>query len=96
MDPFSPHFWMKRMSKMRKMLKEEEPDVIFFQELSFPASLYIPKGYKRISDGATSHPIYALKKFYFEDVTTNRRFTAATLHNPWTGSMRLEIGRAHV
>lgn len=57
MNPFSPHFWMKRMSRMRKMLLQEKPDVICFQEMRWPATLYIPRDYFRVS-GDTSHPIY--------------------------------------
>ena len=60
LNPWSPYFWMKRMAAMRRMIKDENPEVICFQELSWPASLYVPTRYRNlIVDGSTSHPIYA-------------------------------------
>lgn len=46
---------------MRRMLKEEEPDVICFQEMRWPATFYIPKEYKCTNEERTAHPIYVRK-----------------------------------
>ena len=56
----SPYYWKKRMEAMKKMIADNNPDVICFQELSFPACNYIPKGYKRVGL-MINHPIYVRK-----------------------------------
>lgn len=53
----SEYFWVKRMKAMNKMIKELNPDIICFQEMSFPAPLFIPWGYRRVGISA-SHRIY--------------------------------------
>lgn len=57
-DPF---YWKTRMIGMKAMLQDRNPDVICFQELWFPATLYIPKGYKKIFGTGLEHPIYVKK-----------------------------------
>lgn len=53
-------YWKTRMDCISKFIVQESPDIICFQELSYPATKYLPNGYKRI--GLTvSHPIYVKK-----------------------------------
>lgn len=61
-DCKSPYYWKKRMSAMKKMIEDKNPDIICFQEMMVPAESYIPDGYKRV--GLTvSHPIYIRKAY---------------------------------
>ena len=53
--------WKKRMEAMKLMLSMEKPDVICFQEMLFPATNYVPDGYKRVGCLNISHPIYVKK-----------------------------------
>ena len=46
------------MELMRLMIEEQQPDVICFQELWFPASTYIPDNYKKVVGSGLEHPIY--------------------------------------
>lgn len=57
-DPF---FWKDRMRLMKDLLSAEQPDVICFQELWFPATLYIPRGYRKVCGSGLEHPIYVRK-----------------------------------
>lgn len=57
-DPF---YWKNRMALMAELLAVENPDVICFQELWFPATLFIPNNYKRIFGTGLEHPIYVRK-----------------------------------
>lgn len=52
---FSPYYWKRRMKMIREFLLREDPDVICLQELSFPASLYIPWKYRRLGISASHH-----------------------------------------
>lgn len=54
---FSPYYWKKRMKMIKNFLLKENPDIICFQELSFPANMYIPWKYRRLGISA-SHHIY--------------------------------------
>ena len=56
-DRRSPRHWRKRMERIRRFIADEAPDVLCLQELSFPANLWIPKGYRRVGLSA-SHHIY--------------------------------------
>lgn len=57
-DPF---FWIPRMKAMKKMLKDQDPDVVCFQELWFPATLFIPGNYRKVLGSGLEHPIYVKK-----------------------------------
>ena len=57
-DPF---YWKDRMKAMKRMLEDQDPDIICFQELWFPANLFIPKKYKKIFGTGLEHPIYIKK-----------------------------------
>lgn len=56
-DRKSPRWWRRRMERIRRFITDENPDVLCLQELSFPANLWIPKGYRRVGLSA-SHHIY--------------------------------------
>lgn len=47
-DRKSPRWWRRRMGRIRRFITDEAPDVLCLQELSFPANLWIPKGYRRV------------------------------------------------
>lgn len=59
-DKSSPYFWIERAKAMNRMIHDLDPDVICFQELSFPMSLAVPVGYKRCGI-SISHHIYVRK-----------------------------------
>lgn len=75
-----PNYWKPRMAAMQRMLLITNPDVICFQELWWPATLYIPKCYKKVRGTGLEHPIYVRKgieakgEFHF-------RWSRATLKN---------------
>lgn len=54
-------YWKNRMQAMHRMLITENPDVICFQELWFPATRYIPKNYRKVFGTGLEHPIYVRK-----------------------------------
>lgn len=54
-------YWKDRMKAMHKMLLEQSPDVICFQELWFPMNLYIPKEYHKVFGTGLEHPLYVKK-----------------------------------
>ena len=54
-------YWRSRMQAMYRMILAQEPDVICFQELWFPASRYIPKHYRKVFGTGLEHPIYVRK-----------------------------------
>ena len=56
----SERFWVKRMERVRSFILEQDPDVLCLQELSFPANLWVPKGYRRVGL-SISHHIYVRK-----------------------------------
>lgn len=68
-DPHSVWYWKRRMSLIRAVIESESPDILCLQELSFPATLRIPKGYRRVCATA-SHPIYVREGYK----TRNHRF----------------------
>lgn len=62
-DKTSDWYWRKRMKRIRELIKEENPDVLCLQELSFPANLYIPREYRRVGFSA-SHHIYVKRRAF--------------------------------
>ena len=61
-DSSSDVFWKKRMARMEALIKKENPDIICFQEMVFPATCYIPSGYKRVGISA-HHSMFVRKGF---------------------------------
>lgn len=59
-DKSSPYYWKTRMKAMKTMLETIDPDIICFQEMLFPATLYIPRDYRRVGF-SISHHIYVKK-----------------------------------
>jgi len=87
--------WKFRMKAMNNMLKDINPDIICFQEMTFPANLFIPKGYKRVGL-SVSHPIYIRKEFKYSKhkfriheesalitINENFSFTIINIHSHW-------------
>ena len=60
-DSSSNRFWKTRMQKMKDLILRENPDIICFQEMMFPATNYIPSGYKRVGISA-HHSMFINKK----------------------------------
>jgi endonuclease/exonuclease/phosphatase family metal-dependent hydrolase len=89
-DKKSPYYWKTRMEKMKQMITIVNPDIICFQELSFPANLYVPKEYKRVGL-SISHPIYIRKNMSFTKHTFNihmdsaivRGYLIINVHSHW-------------
>ena len=67
MDRGSEVFWRTRMEAMELMIKDVNPDVICFQEMLYPATRYVPNGYKRVSGLNVSHPIFVRKGLEVKD-----------------------------
>ena len=87
--------WKSRMCAMKKMIKDINPDIICFQEMTFPANLYIPVGYKRVGF-SINHHIYIWKSFTYKEhkfkiheesakITTdkNQTFYIINVHSHW-------------
>lgn len=45
LNPFSKHFWIKRAFMLRNFIKNEQPDIILFQEYSCILNIFIPNNY---------------------------------------------------
>lgn len=90
-------YWRNRARKMKHLIEKENPDVIFFQEMLFPMSLYIPKEYKKITL-MTSHSIYVRKNRFkllntkwhlrfcsakVKDKVTNQKYNLFCVHTHW-------------
>lgn len=56
-DKSSAWYWRKRMERVAETIEKCSPDVLCLQELTYPATKYIPKGYKRVTHGF-SHSIW--------------------------------------
>ena len=59
-DKNSDWYWKLRMERISDVISQIDPDILCLQELSFPANLYISKGYRRVCP-SISHPIYVRK-----------------------------------
>lgn len=70
-DSSANTYWKKRMRRMEELISRENPDIICFQEMIFPATCYIPSGYKKIGLSA-HHSIYIKKGTAIE--TRNHKF----------------------
>lgn len=89
-DNSSEYYWKTRMSAVGSMIEDTNPDVICFQELVFPANLYIPSGYRRVNL-SVSHPIYVRKgiktshhKFrVFFDSVNIEQYQIINVHGRW-------------
>lgn len=84
-------YWKNRMKKMKDMIIDLDPDIICFQELMFPATLYVPKGYKRVNV-SIQHPIYIKKgmtasnhifKIHMDAATINGSYRVISVHSHW-------------
>lgn len=56
-------YWKDRAEEIRKLIEQKDPDVILFQEMTFPMTRYIPDGYKRVTCLSISHHIYCKKDY---------------------------------
>lgn len=94
-DNKSPRFWKKRMAAMEKMIKTIDPDIICFQELSVPATSYVPDNYRRV--GLTvSHPVYVKRcidtskhdfKIHMDRLLVNGKLQIINVHSRWETSV---------
>lgn len=53
-------YWRNRMRAIREMIEQERPDILCLQEAWFPATLFIPKQYRR-AGFSLGHKIYIRK-----------------------------------
>ena len=94
-DSDSDVFWRTRMEAMERMIKDVDPDVICFQEMLFPATRYVPDGYKRVSVLNISHPIFIRKGMTARNHERAVRWEACTVdgvriinvHSSWDGEI---------
>ena len=79
LDSDSDVYWRTRMAAMERMIEDVDPDVICLQEMLFPATLYVPSGYRRVSILNISHPIYVRKGLAYSDHSLAMRWEACTV-----------------
>ena len=58
-----PTYWKKRAIAISDLIRRENPDVILFQEMIFPMTLFIPREYKRATWFSVSHHVYCKREF---------------------------------
>lgn len=78
-DADSDVFWRTRMEAMERMIEDVDPDVLCFQEMLFPATRYVPNGYRRIGAVNISHPIYVRKGLQVRSTDLAIRWQACTV-----------------
>lgn len=78
-DADSGVFWRTRMEAMERMIEDVDPDVLCFQEMLFPATRYVPNGYRRIGAVNISHPIYVRKGLQVRNTELAIRWQACTV-----------------
>lgn len=96
LDAGSDVFWRTRMEAMERMIEDLGPDVLCFQEMLFPATRYVPDGYRRVSGGVNiSHPIFVRRGVKWQDHDVAVRWEACTVdgiriinvHSSWDGEI---------
>lgn len=96
-DADSEVYWRTRMAAMERMILDVDPDVICFQEMLFPATRYVPRGYRRVSGLNISHPIYVRKGLTYKRHSLAVRWEACTVqgiriinvHSSWDREIML-------
>ena len=78
-DADSDVFWRTRMAAMEQMIEDLDPDVLCFQEMLFPATRYVPDGYRRVGAVNISHPIFVRKGLQVRDTELAMRWQACTV-----------------
>lgn len=80
-DPGSEVFWRTRMAAMQRMIEDVDPDILCFQEMLFPATLYIPKAYRRVAGVSVniSHPIFIRKSLKYRGHSLGKHWEACTV-----------------
>lgn len=78
-DADSDVFWRTHMEAMERMIEDVDPDVLCFQEMLFPATRYVPNGYRRIGAVNISHPIYVRKGLQVRNTDLAIRWQACTV-----------------
>lgn len=62
-----PTYWKTRAGLIKKLIIRENPDIILFQELTFPMTCFVlPKGYKRANlwfRPSISHHVYCRREY---------------------------------
>lgn len=96
LDADSDVFWRTRMEAMERMIEDLDPDILCFQEMLFPATRYVPEGYRRVSGGVNiSHPIFIRRGVKWQDHEVAVRWEACTVegvriinvHSSWDGEI---------
>ena len=94
-DKSSPDYWKTRMTAMKKMIEDINPDIICFQEMSYPTQTYVPSNYKRCGLLTASHHIYCRKGIHVGKTGYNVHWNYADIdgvrvicvHGIWTEKM---------
>lgn len=87
-------YWVKRAKKIAKLICRENPDIICFQELTFPMTLFIPKEYKKAVPFSISHHIYCKKNFKVALKQWHLHWCRAIL-TPEDGSTSINVFSVH-
>lgn len=96
-DADSDVYWRTRMAAMEQMILDVDPDIICFQEMLFPATRYVPRGYRRVSGVNISHPIFVRKGLKYKSHSLAVRWEACTVegiriinvHSSWDREIML-------
>ena len=71
-------YWKDRAVKMAEFIREQDPDIILFQEMTFKMSLFIPKEYKVKKTSWHIHRCKALIQ-----TTDGDLINAISVHSHW-------------
>ena len=71
------------MAAMERMIVDVDPDIICFQEMLYPATRYVPDGYKRVSGINISHPIFVRKGIKYSGHSNSIYWEACVIDGIW-------------
>lgn len=100
-DRDSDAHWRKRMEAMERMIIDADPDIICFQEMLFPATRYVPDGYRRVAGVNVSHPIFVRKGLGYSGHSTSIYWESClvegvqviNVHSRWEKDVMLRVVR---
>lgn len=75
-------FWRDRAKMIRSLIALANPDIILFQELTYPMTSCIPDGYKKATGCSISHHIYCRKEYKVRSHKWHMRWCKALIDTP--------------
>ena len=75
-------YWKKRARAIRDWLTIANPDLIFFQELTYPMTCCVPAGYKKATGCSVSHHIYCKEGYKVLNHEWHMRWCRALIETP--------------